>query len=439
MTDPEPEERWRAHSAAIAAAEKDPTLSPETGRPVPRAFLARFGAGFIIFGVLWMTGLAIVMSVLLPQHLKSVVPNPDTFNGTMNAFTAVASLVANIVFGNFSDRTRSRFGRRTPWVVGGAILGGVTLFLTGTTTSAPLLITFYCLAMVGLNMMLAPLVALLSDRIPEGNRGAMSAFFGAGQVLGQPIGVIIGSRFVGHLISGFITAGILMAVAGLIALMILPREMSAQHLPKDEGTLGDVVRSFKPPRFLDHRDFYRAFGGRLCMLVSYQMIMVYQFFILQKYIGLGTQATADTLAVLATITMVVSVIGSLISGPLSDKIGRRKVPVVVASVLFALGVAMPLIWPSVTGMYLYAGIAGFGNGVYMSVDQALNVDVIASKEEAGKDLGILNLATTLGQMCGPLVTSQIFRMTGSYTWAFPTSILFALLGCVFILRIKSVK
>lgn len=379
------------------------------------------------------------MSVLLPQHLKSVVPNPDTFNGTMNAFTAVASLVANIVFGNFSDRTRSRFGRRTPWVVGGAILGGVTLFLTGTTTSAPLLITFYCLAMVGLNMMLAPLVALLSDRIPEGNRGAMSAFFGAGQVLGQPIGVIIGSRFVGHLISGFITAGILMAVAGLIALMILPREMSAQHLPKDEGTLGDVVRSFKPPRFLDHRDFYRAFGGRLCMLVSYQMIMVYQFFILQKYIGLGTQATADTLAVLATITMVVSVIGSLISGPLSDKIGRRKVPVVVASVLFALGVAMPLIWPSVTGMYLYAGIAGFGNGVYMSVDQALNVDVIASKEEAGKDLGILNLATTLGQMCGPLVTSQIFRMTGSYTWAFPTSILFALLGCVFILRIKSVK
>ena len=175
------------------------------------------------------------------------------------------------------------------------------------------------------------------------------------------------------------------------------------------------------------------------MLVSYQMIMVYQFFILQKYIGLGTQATADTLAVLATITMVVSVIGSLISGPLSDKIGRRKVPVVVASVLFALGVAMPLIWPSVTGMYLYAGIAGFGNGVYMSVDQALNVDVIASKEEAGKDLGILNLATTLGQMCGPLVTSQIFRMTGSYTWAFPTSILFALLGCVFILRIKSVK
>ncbi|RDX26361.1 transporter, partial [Bifidobacterium breve] len=44
-------------------------------------------------------------------------------------------------------------------------------------------------------------------------------------------------------------------------------------------------------------------------------------------------------------------------------------------------------------MYLYAGIAGFGYGVYSAIDQALNVDVLPNKEEAGKDLGILNLAT----------------------------------------------
>ena len=37
---------------------------------------------------------------------------------------------------------------------------------------------------------------------------------------------------------------------------------------------------------------------------------------------------------------------------------------------------MPWIMPSVTGMYLYAGIAGFGYGVYSAIDQALNVDVL---------------------------------------------------------------
>ena len=83
------------------------------------------------------------------------------------------------MFGNFSDRSRSRFGRRTPWIVFGAVLGGVTLFLTGTTHNAVLLTIFYCACMFGLNCMIAPLVAVLSDRVPSGIRGTMSAFYGA--------------------------------------------------------------------------------------------------------------------------------------------------------------------------------------------------------------------------------------------------------------------
>ena len=106
--------------------------------------------------------------------------------------------------------------------------------------------------------------------------------------------------------------------------------------------------------------------------------------------------------------------------------------------LFAIGMAMPWIMPTTMGMFLYAGIAGLGYGIYSSVDQALNVDVLPNKEEAGKDLGILNLATTLGQMLGPVLMSVI-TMTLGYAAAFPISIVFALLGCVFIMMIKGVK
>ncbi|MDK7091118.1 transporter [Bifidobacterium breve] len=85
----------------------------------------------------------------------------------------------------------------------------------------------------------------------------------------------------------------------------------------------------------------------------------------------------------------------------------------IASLLFAIGTAMPWIMPSVTGMYLYAGIAGLGYGVYSAIDQALNVDVLPNKEEAGKNLGILNLATTLGQAVGPTITSTVKTSTGA--------------------------
>jgi MFS family permease len=90
-------------------------------------------------------------------------------------------------------------------------------------------------------------------------------------------------------------------------------------------------------------------------------------------------------------------------------------------------------------MVLFAAIGGFGYGMYGSVDQALNVDVLPNAEEAGKDLGILNMATTLGQMVGPIVTSVIVTVTGSYSFVFPFAIALVVVACYFILRIRSVK
>ena len=433
------EERLSAYYANIAAAEKDKSLSPATGKPLDKVTIARFGAGFIIFGVLWMSGLGIVSAVLLPMHYKTIEGvNPDALIGIVNAFTAVASLIANLMFGNFSDRSRSRFGRRTPWILFGAVLGGVTLFLTGTTHNAVLLTIFYCACMFGLNCMIAPMVAILSDRVPSGIRGTMSAFYGAGATIGSPIGTILGALFIKNLIPGFAVAGVLMFLGGVVSMLIMPKEESADFLPKDEGSLKDVLVSFRPPAFHGAHDFYKAFVGRFCMLVSYQMIAVYQLYIIQNYIGQSVDESAVTVSVVSMIMMVMSLVGSFISGPVSDIIGRRKVPVVVASVLFAIGIAMPWVFPSSMGMYLFAGIAGLGYAVYSAVDQALLVDVLPNKEEAGKDLGILNMATTLGQMCGPIVMSALVVNLG-YNFAFPTSIALAIIGCFFIMAIKKVK
>lgn len=380
-----------------------------------------------------------VSAVLLPEHYKSIAGiEPAALLGIVNAATAVASLVSNLVFGNFSDRSRSRFGRRTPWIIGGAIFGGLMLFLTGTTTNAVLLTVYYCLCMAGLNCMIAPMVALLSDRVPTGIRGTMSAFYGAGQTIGAPIGTLIGAYFILDLLPGFALAGVLMLLGGIVAVLIMPREPGADYLPKEEGGVKDMLASFRPPRPSVAPDFYKAFVGRFFMLVSYQMITAYQLYILQNYIHLDTVQSAATISVLSVITMIVSLIGSVVAGPFSDFIGRRKLPVIVASVCFAIGIAMPWIMPTITGMYLYAAIAGLGYGVYMSVDQALLVDVLPDKATAGKDLGILNLATTLGQMVGPIIMSAIVLSAG-YVFAFPVSIAMALLGCVAIMLIKTVR
>lgn len=51
--------------------------------------------------------------------------------------TALVSLVSNLVFGNLSDRTRSRLGKHTPWVVCDGILGGVCRSSPSAYSRAP--------------------------------------------------------------------------------------------------------------------------------------------------------------------------------------------------------------------------------------------------------------------------------------------------------------
>ena len=299
----------------------------------------------------------------------------------------------------------------------------------------------YCVCMVGLNMMLAPAIAVLSDRVPESIRGTMSTFWGVGASVGYPLGAIVGARFIsesGASVSGFTLGGLLMGIAGLFAVLVWPREKSAADETAAAQSLGDVLRSFIPPT-RGAGDFWKAFSGRFTMLISYQMINAYQLYIIQDYLGLSTEESGATVTVMSSITLVVGLVGGFLGGPLSDILKRRKVPVVMASLLFALGVLIPWIMPTTTGIYPFALIAGFGYAVYSSVDQALNVDVLPDPETAGKDLGILNMSTTLGQMSGPVITSAIVTWTGSYTFVFPVSIACAVIGCFSILAIRKVR
>lgn len=399
----------------------------------------RFSVGFFLFALLWMSGLAVVSAVLLPQHLRELFgeTNSIAIFGVLNAATAVASLVANLLFGNLSDRTRSVMGRRTPWIIAGGVLGGITLFLIGIFSNAWLIGISYCLCMFGLNMMIAPTIATLSDRVSDDMRATMSAFMSAGTTCGASLGTMIGAYFITFQLPGFLVGGILMGISGICTAIVWPRERSSKDLPVAAGGVKELLASFKPPT-KGARDFWLAFLGRTLLIFSYYMIVNYQLYILQSYIGLSNVEAGATIAVMSVITMVVGFVGSLASGAISDFIGKRKLPVIIASVLMAVGYLLPWIMQTPFSMMLFAGFAGLGYAVYGAVDQALNIDVLPSKEEAGKDLGILNIATTLGQMAGPIITSILVVMNG-YNLVFPVAIGFAIVACIFIQMIRSTK
>lgn len=400
---------------AIASEE----LAPDTGKPVSKLNLGRFGAGFIFFCVVFMMSGTIGSTVLLPARFDTLgVGQGETILGTMNSIGIIFALISNVIFGALSDSSRSRFGKRTPWIIVGGPIAGIGFYLTSISPTLVTIVASWSLLQVGLNCMLAPCVAILSDRVPQKYRGTMSAFYGAGQIVGQSMGTIIGSAFINAPEIGFLIGTVCWFLCGVGTVLLIPRELPAN---RGEGTekfdLKQTLMQFRPPT-TGASDFYKALVGRLLLIFGYNMIVGYQLYVCMRYIGQDKTAA---------------------SGPISDRLGKRKLPVFISSAIIAVGIAVPWLIPTKGAMLAYAALMGLGYGIYMAVDQALNVDVLPNPDEAGKDLGILNLANTLGQVIAPIVVSSIVVATGGYFLVFPVAIVAVMAGAVVILFIKKVK
>lgn len=425
---------------------RDPMVSADGHRPNSREII-RLTIGFTLSAIACAIPWVALSSLILPQLLDQIDPSTrEAMIGTINAVGSVVALLSNVVFGTLSDLTRSRFGRRSPWIIGGGLLTGLCIFGIGFTDSQTMILVLWCTAQIGYNMMLAPFVATMSDRVPDKVRGTVSGFYGAGIAIGQTLGSLIGSQLIGHIQGGFFMGAAVFAVIGIVTVLVWPRERSSVDVAREPFSWRMLMNSFRPPRHAP--DFYYALFGRTLMMAGYNMVTMYQLYIVKYYVlkdsgfdesDLAGHA-ASIIATMSIITLVVSLVAAMVAGPISDRMGMRKVPISLASCLFAVGVAMPWVMPNQFGMYLFAGIAGFGYGVYNAIDQALNVAVLPNPEEAGKDLGILNLANTLCTVLGSLLASGVVLLSGrNYMWIFPAAIIVVLLAALLIMRIRNVK
>ena len=416
------------------------TVAPDVGRPLSKLETGRFMIGFIVFGIMWMMSGTIGSSVLFPQRFEELWPGQgESILTTMNSVGIVFALLASIICGALSDRTRSRFGKRTPWVLVGGFICGAAFWSTSAATSIPVIVASWSVLQIGLNMMLTPVTAMMSERIPACNRALISAFYGGGATVGSSVGIMIGSHFLTNPIPGFLTGLVAWCLTGIIAIVIWPTEKSSKdEAPREKLSASTLFAVFQPPT-KNCFDYYMAFAGRLFFYLGMWGVYSFQLYILQKYIGLSVEDSGAVMTSMSLVIMVISLATSIVSGYISDKFARRKPLVAAATLLVAAGIAAPWLMKSVAGMYIFAACYAFGNGIYGAVDQALNIDVLPDKENAGKDLGFLNIATNVGQICSPIIGSTIVGVTGSYFLVFPAALVCLVVGAVVILLIKNVK
>jgi MFS family permease len=408
--------------------------------------VGRYIAGYIVFWLFTATGVTMITNVLMPQFVKNIgASNPAAIIGVASSIAMVVAMISNVVFGAISDRTRTRFGRRAPWLVIGGIVAIISFVLMPMQSTGVGVIIVYSIAQIGMNIMYAPFYAVLSDNVPESRRGTVSMANGLGNSVGCGIGPMLGSMFIGQVVPGLIIGAVLVGAGGIVAAFVFPNKndvavMKASKRP-DRSVGQQLLYTLTPPRHCP--DFWKAFVGRTLIMLSVQMVSSYLLYLVQDYLGLANDAAAALIGTYSLIVTITSFV-TLIVGPLSDKMGRRKLPAYIAVVLICGSFASWLLGGSgmmsaTVAVIVAAVLYGAGYGTFTAIDQALNVDVLPNKEDAGKDLGFINVGTTAGMAAGALMTSTIYSISGGYTMVFPVAIVMTLVGAFSISRIKVVK
>ncbi|MFI5806683.1 MFS transporter [Streptomyces sp. NPDC051561] len=416
--------------ASPAALAISPTVD---GRPL-RRMTACAGPASLSIALVW----GAVPSILLALQIQRTV-GEDTKVGTLGLVTTVGAIVAMAaqpVAGAVSDRTRSRFGRRTPWIVAGALTGGTALVAMAFMTSVPAILLAWCFVHIGYNFAMSPLAAVMPDRVPLAKRGRYAAVLGLASMCGSLVGQTLGAVLEARITLAYLLIACFSVVAVTVFVLVNP-DRSSRDMPQEPFRVGEFLRDLLPdPR--RHPDFFWVFIGRLCTYQSYFLVLGYKLYILQDYIGLGDEAIGHVPA-LAVAGVAGILPSTLICGPLSDRLGRRKPFVVASAALIGCAMLVPLAVPTMTGMLVMAFLVGLGFGCFVGVDTALISQVLPSGKSFARDLGVVNIAAALPQALAPTVAAALVLGLGGYQALFPAAAAFGVLGAVAVLRVRSVR
>jgi MFS family permease len=361
---------------------------------------------------------------------------------SLSAIAVVSSILTMLIqpiAGILSDRTRSRWGRRAPWIVAGAVIGAALLVAMRFSPSIGILLITYSLAQLGLNLASGPLNATVADRVPAERLGTMSALSGFATLIGGAIGSIV--------------AGALFAVMGLdvyfpfalavivftVLFALMARDRSSRDLERAPMSVRAFLASFTVA--LRDRDFRWLWIAKVALLFGGGVSGAFGVYMLQSYIrpGLSAEEAAQIAPVLALVGIPGTVVALLVAGWWSDKVGRRKPFVIGSTFLIAGSMFIPLLSPTLPALIIQGVVAGLGVGTFLTVDQAMFIDLLPEKDAAARDLGVSTLGGNLGQALGPLLAGVVVAVTGGYTALWIVAIVIVVIAALLVFPIRRVR
>jgi len=431
-------------SAPQYTATGAPAAFAEPQRAVTGVWIAAFAAAWL--GV-WMAQLG-PFQVLVPLQVAAATGSDDTTVdgwvpavlafGTISGIAGLCAIIAFPLTGYLSDRTTSRFGRRRPWVVGGAALFAVSLILLGLVENIVLIAVLWSLTIVGFCVLTSALTALISDLVPVRQRGFVSGWMSAPQALGIILGVLLVTEVFTVWFFGYLSLAISLLVL-VVPILLFTKEIPITREQRPAFTLEALIRGmWISPR--KHPDFAWTLTSRVLVNTGNALGTGLLLYYLAFGLHIGMETADDALLALIVVYLVGVVISALVVGYLSDRLARRKVFVIWGSLLQAVAAFVLVFVTSYEATFVAGALLGLGYGAFLAVDQALATQVLPDPHDRGKDLGIMNIAFQVPQALAPLLGAWVVAgLGGSFGGLFMLSALAAILGALVVSLVRDVK
>ena len=428
-------------SALEHAAPSAAQAAPRLNRPfVAALMLANFG-----------TNVALIAPIqnILPRMIESAAGSADKAIGLglVTGLGAFAALVVNPLAGHYSDRWVGADNRSFTVLIG-LVTGGVAHFILGYQHSVVDIAIWWTLCQATINIAYSPMSAIVVDHVDRRSWGLVWGLISVAQALGLIIGLAAVVLVFPSVTAGMTAISVGYVVCLIPLVLVLYRLPRVSYAPQDTGTApaaGDVTRPpaagdvARPPGFRALLSVGQGFGlvwlGKFLVTLAETIALLYLYYYLQDVVHYRNPGQGQLILVLiATLAVIVATVAV---GRVADlSAGYRRYAVLSSVVLAATGFVLAgfATWAVVV---VCAFALGIGYGAFQSVSQALSMVVLPSQANAGRDLGIINIASAIPQVIGAPIAGLVVAGAGGYRGLFVFAGLLAVVAAAVFTRVPS--
>ncbi len=387
------------------------------------------GFGFFGISIVWPIFNSLIPPFLADLGLSTLVV------GFILTWDNILNMFLQPWIGARSDRTRSRFGRRKPWLMLGAPLAAVFFMLVPFVRENFVLIALAILGTnIGMALFRSPTVAYLGDLFKPGERskangvinlmgglGGAAALFGGGALykLGVPLPFIVG-------------AGVM-----LIAIVIV---IIAVREPEYEAP---VMVSEKQPGVLDNlREVARRsdrsglflLGAIFAWFVGWNAMEAFFTLYARDVLGISEGTGTQMLTAFAAAL----ILFAIPSGLIATKIGRKPTILTgLAGMVIGLIAGFFVRNPTVL-LIVLAGMGGCW--ALVNINSLPMVYDLGGEQHIGAFTGLYYFASSAAAITGPIAAGGLIDLLGkNYTVLWIFSAIFIGLAAVLMLRVQPEK